>query len=117
MDFSLTDEQRLLQETVRSFVDERVLPVAIDNDINHHLDMSLIEGMAELGILGIVIPEEYGGAGLDFVSEALACEEFDEGEAAFRTLISVHVGLNSLSLLRYANEEQKERYLVPQVRG
>ena len=69
--------------------------------------------MAELGLLGIVIPEEYGGAGLDFVSEALSCEEIERGEAAFRTLISVHVGLNSLSLLRYANEEQKQRYLVP----
>ena len=52
--------------------------------------------MAELGILGIVIPEEYGGAGLDYVAEALACEEIERGEAAFRTLISVHVGLNSL---------------------
>src|SRR5262249_4520930 len=73
--------------------------------------------MAELGILGIVIPEEYGGAGLDFVAEALACEEIERGEAAFRTLISVHVGLNSLSLLRYGTEEQKQRWLVPQARG
>jgi glutaryl-CoA dehydrogenase (non-decarboxylating) len=73
--------------------------------------------MAELGLLGMVIPEEYGGAGLDFVSEALACEEIERGEAAFRTLISVHVGLNSLALLRYANEDQKQRYLVPQARG
>ena len=117
MDFDLNDEQRLLQETVRAFVDERVLPVAVENDINHHLDMSLIEGMAELGILGVVVPEEYGGAGLDFVCEALACEEIERGEAAFRTLISVHVGLNSMSLLRYASEEQKQRWLVPQARG
>ena len=87
MDFDLNDEQRLIQDTVRAFVDERVLPNAIENDINHHLDMSVIEGMAELGLLGIVIPEEYGGAGLDFVSEALACEEIERGEAAFRTLI------------------------------
>src|SRR5213596_3984853 len=79
--------------------------------------MSVIEGMAELGLLGIVIPEEYGGAGLDFVAEALSCEEIERGEAAFRTLISVHVGLNSLSLLRYASEEQKQRYLAPQARG
>jgi alkylation response protein AidB-like acyl-CoA dehydrogenase len=64
-----------------------------------------------------VIPEEYGGAGLDFVAEALSCEEIERGEAAFRTLISVHVGLNSLSLLRYGSEEQKQRYLVPQARG
>ena len=64
---------------MRSFVDERVLPNAIENDINHHLDIGVIEGMAELGLLGIVIPEEYGGAGLDFVAEALACEEIERG--------------------------------------
>src|SRR5216110_1618192 len=79
--------------------------------------MSVIEGMAELGLLGVVIPEEYGGAGLDFVAEALSCEEIERGEAAFRTLVSVHVGLNSLALLKYASEEQKQRYLVPQARG
>src|ERR671910_819930 len=117
MDFELTPEQRLTQDTVRAFVDERVLPNAIENDINHHLDMGVIEGMAELGLLGITIPEGYGGAGLDFISEALVCEEIERGEAAFRTLISVHVGLNSLSLLRYADEEQRERYLAPQARG
>src|SRR5918996_600190 len=117
VDLELTDEQRLIQDTVRSFVDERVLPNAVENDLNHHLDMSVIEGMAELGLLGIVIPEEYGGAGLDFVAEALACEEIERGESAFRTLISVHVGLNSLALLRYGTEEQKQRYLVPQARG
>src|SRR3982751_2337881 len=117
MDFELTDEQRLLQDTVRRFVDERMLPNAIENDIAHRLDMDLIEGMAELGILGVVIPEEYGGAGLDFVCEALACEEIERGEAAFRTLISVHVGLNSLPLLRYGTDEQKQRWLTPQARG
>src|SRR5690242_8155784 len=117
MDFELTPEQRLIQDTVRTFVDERVLPNAIENDINHHLDMEAIAGMAELGILGLVIPEEYGGAGLDFVAEALACEEIERGEAAFRTLISVHVGLNSLSLLRYGDEEQKQRWLTPQAKG
>jgi glutaryl-CoA dehydrogenase (non-decarboxylating) len=117
VDFELSDEQRLLQDTVRQFVDDRVLPNAIQNDIDHRLDMGVIEGMAELGLLGIVVPEEYGGAGLDFVSEALACEEIERGEAAFRTLISVHVGLNSLSLVRYASEEQKQRWLTPQAKG
>src|ERR671935_136557 len=117
MDFELTDEQRLLQDTVRRFVDDRILPNAVENDIEHRLDMDAIAGMAELGILGIVIPEEHGGAGLDFVCEALACEEIERGEAAFRTLISVHVGLNSLALLKYATEEQKQRWLVPQAKG
>ena len=117
MEFALSPEQELIQQTVRSFVDERVLPNAVENDINHYLDMGVIEGMAELGLLGIVIPEEYGGAGLDYVSEALSCEEIERGESAFRTLISVHVGLNSLSLLRYAKEEQKQKYLTPQAKG
>ncbi len=117
MDFELTAEQRLIQDTVRDFVDNEVLPVAVENDIEHRLDLRLIERMAELGILGIVVPEEYGGAGLDFVAEALSCEEIERGEAAFRTLISVHVGLNSLSLLKYAGEEQKQRWLVPQAKG
>src|SRR6059058_3403733 len=117
MDFELTDEQRLLQDTVRRFVDDRILPNAVENDIEHRLDVGAIEGMAELGILGIVIPEEHGGAGLDFVCEALACEEIERGEAAFRTLISVHVGLNSLALLKYGAPEQHERWLGPQARG
>jgi glutaryl-CoA dehydrogenase (non-decarboxylating) len=117
MDFELTAEQRLIQETVRDFVDNEVLPVAVENDIEHRLDLRLIERLAELGILGIVVPEEYGGSGLDFVAEALSCEEIERGEAAFRTLVSVHVGLNSLSLLKYATEEQKRRWLVPQAKG
>src|SRR3954465_12114858 len=117
MDFELSDEQRLLQDTVRRFVDDRVLPNAIENDIEHKLDMEAIAGMAELGILGIVIPEANGGGGLDFVCEALACEEIERGEAAFRTLISVHVGLNSLALLKYGSSEQHERWLGPQARG
>src|ERR1700750_1188744 len=117
MHFELTDEQRLLQDTVRQFVDDRILPNAIENDIEHKLDLDAIAGMAELGILGVVIPEEHGGAGLDFVCEARACEEIERGEAAFRTLISVHVGLNSLALLKYGSPEQLERWLDPQARG
>ena len=117
MNLDLTDEQLAIQETVREFVDRRIMPVAQENDINHHLDMGIIEGMAELGLLGPVIPTEYGGSGLDYVSEALICEEIERGESAFRTLISVHVGLNSLSLLRFGTEEQKQRYLVPMAKG
>ncbi|HEY7257614.1 MAG TPA: acyl-CoA dehydrogenase family protein [Gaiellales bacterium] len=117
MDLDLNDEQRSIQETVREFVDRRILPVAQENDINHHLDMGIIEGMAELGLLGAPIPPEHGGAGLDFVCEALICEEIERGESAFRTLISVHVGLNSLSLLRFGNAEQHAKYLAPMARG
>jgi glutaryl-CoA dehydrogenase (non-decarboxylating) len=117
LNLDLTDEQLAIQETVREFVDRRIMPVAQENDINHHLDMGIIEGMAELGLLGPVIPPEYGGSGLDYVSEALICEEIERGESAFRTLISVHVGLNSLSLLKYGNDDQKQRYLTPMAKG
>src|SRR5438874_11250565 len=94
MEFDLTDEQRLIQETVRSFVDERVLPNAIENDIAHRLDMDVIEGMPELGLLGIVIPEEYGGGGLDCLAQARRREEGERGGAAFRTLTPGHAGLD-----------------------
>ena len=78
MDFDLTPEQREVQATVRRFVDEQILPNAVENDIKHRLDMEAIEGMAELGLLGIVIPEEYGGAGMDYV-----CEAVGPGSATF----------------------------------
>jgi len=117
IDLSLTEDQLAIQEAVRGFVDEKVLPVAVRNDMEHKLDMSLIDGMRDLGILGAPIPTEWGGAGLDYIAEALICEEIERGEAALRTLISVHVGLNSLSLLGNANDEQKERWLRPQATG
>ncbi|MBC7461719.1 MAG: acyl-CoA dehydrogenase family protein, partial [Thermoleophilia bacterium] len=117
IDFSLTEEQHDIQLAVRAFVDERVLPVAVQNDMEHKLDFGLIDGMRELGVLGAPIPTEWGGAGLDFIAEALICEEIERGEAALRTLVSVHVGLNSLSLLGNASDEQKERWLRPQATG
>lgn len=117
IDFSLTDEHLLIEQTVREFVDARILPVAVQNDIDGRLDMSLVEGMVELGLLGAPIPTEYGGGGLDFIAEALICEQIERGEAAFRTLISVHTGLNSLALLNFGSEEQRRRWLVPQASG
>ena len=106
MDFELTDEQRLIQDTVRDFVDRKVLPNAVENDIEHKLDMSVIEGMAELGLLGIVIPRSTAAPD-STSSRTLSCEGDRARRGGLRTLISVHVGLNSLSLLRYASEEQQ----------
>src|SRR3954447_5182127 len=117
LDLSLTREQEELKESVRAFVDEHILPVAHENDINHHVDKDIIDGMAEMGLLGASIPEEYGGLGLDFVSLAIVAEEIERGDAAFRTLLSVHLALNSMSLLKYGTEEQKQKYLAPQAKG
>lgn len=117
IDLSLTAEQLALQQKVRQFADEKMIPVAHDNDINHHVDENIIRGMAEMGLLGLTVPKTYGGLGLDFVSMALVAEEIERGDAAFRTLLSVHLGLNSMSVLKFANEEQKQKFLVPQAKG
>jgi glutaryl-CoA dehydrogenase (non-decarboxylating) len=79
--------------------------------------MGIIKGMADLGLLGAPIPEEYGGQGLDFIATALICEEIERGDGGFRTLLSVHLALNSLTLLEFASEEQKRKYLAPQAKG
>src|SRR5690625_4110895 len=67
--------------------------------------------------MGVCIPEEYGGSGMDYNSLAIVCEELERGDTAFRTAVSVHIGLNSLSILQWGNEEQKQKYLVPQAKG
>ena len=117
LNLSLTKEQEELRERVRAFVDGRILPVAHENDLNRHVDTGIIYGMAELGLLGATMPKKYGGLGLDFVSLAVIAEEIERGDAAFRTLLSVHLALNSMSLLKFATEEQKQKYLVPQAKG
>jgi len=115
--FELTDEQVMVMQTVREFTEREIMPKIAHLDREKRLDMSIIKGMIDLGLLGATIPEEYGGQGLDFISTALICEEIERGDGSFRTLLSVHLGLNSLTLLEFANQEQKERYLLPQARG
>ena len=80
-------------------------------------DRSLYEKMGAEGLLGLPIPEQYGGAGMDYIAFALLCEEMERADTAFRVILSVHTGLNSLTLLQWGTEEQKQQYLVPQARG
>ena len=115
--FELTPEQKMVQAAAAEFVDREIIPRISQLDRSHTLDMGIVRGMAVQGMLGAPIPEEYGGQGLDFVSTALICEEIERGDGGFRTLLSVHLGLNSLTLLQFGNEEQKRAYLVPQARG
>src|SRR6478735_850153 len=81
------------------------------------INWDALKKMGPLGLLGGPIPEEYGGSGFDYISFGLICEEIERAETAFRVIQSVHVGLNSLSLLQWGSEEQKQKYLVPQARG
>jgi glutaryl-CoA dehydrogenase (non-decarboxylating) len=117
INFELTPEQELVRTTAREFVDKEILPKISELDREHVLSFDIIHGMADLGMLGAPIPEEYGGQGLDFIATALLCEEIERGDGGFRTLLSVHMGLNSLTLLEFGTEEQKHKYLVPQARG
>ena len=117
IDFSLTDAQREVQRTARAFAEREILPRVRELDETSTYDRSIYEKMGSEGLLGLPIPERYGGAGMDYIAFALLCEEMERADTAFRVILSVHTGLNSLTLLQWGSEEQKERYLVPQARG
>ena len=116
--FDLTDEQQLLEQSVREWAAREVAPFIADADRQHRFDRDrILGGMAELGLLGVSIPEQYGGAGMDYVSLGLVSEELEYVDTSLRVIMSVHMGLNSLSLLTWGTEAQKQRYLVPQAQG
>jgi glutaryl-CoA dehydrogenase (non-decarboxylating) len=117
MDFSLSDEQRQVRDMVREFAQREVAPHISEWDAKNEYHPEVLYKMGELGILGIPIPERYGGGGFDYVSFALACEEAEAVDTFLRVVMSVHVGLNSLTLLQWGTEEQKERWLKPQAEG
>lgn len=117
MNFDFTEEQELLRKTVRSFVNKEIMPYIKEWDENQHFETSILSRLADLGLMGVCIPEQYGGSGMDYNSLAIVCEELERGDTAFRTAVSVHTGLNSMTLLQWGNEQQKQKYLVPQSKG
>lgn len=117
MNFDFTPEQEMLRETVRKFVDREIIPYIKEWDERGQFDRNVLKRLAELNLMGVCIPEKYGGMGMDYNSLAIVCEELERGDTAIRTAVSVHTGLNSLTLLQWGTEEQKQKYLVPQARG
>jgi butyryl-CoA dehydrogenase len=111
MDFDLTDEQRLVRETARAFTDNEIVDRARENDRNEHFDLELVAKLAEQGYLGAIVPREYGGAGLDYLTYGLIVEEVGRGDSAMRTVISVQTSLVCSALMRWGTEEHKQRYL------
>jgi butyryl-CoA dehydrogenase len=111
MEFDLTDEQKLVRETARTFTDNEIVDRARENDRNEHFDLELVGMLAEQGYLGAIVPREYGGAGLDYVTYGLIVEEVGRGDSAMRTVISVQTSLVCSAILRWGTEEQKQRYL------
>src|ERR1700747_2371959 len=89
MDFELTDEQRLVREIARAFTDNEIVERARENDRNEHFDLELVGEIAAQGYLGAIVPREYGGAGLDYLTYGLIVEEIGRGDSAMRTVSSV----------------------------
>src|SRR3984885_14688387 len=111
MDFELTDEQRLIRDTARDFTSNEIVERARENDRNEHFDLELVAKIAAQGYLGAIVPQEYGGAGLDYLTYGLIVEQIGRGDSAMRTVVSVQTSLVCSALLRWGTEEQKQRYL------
>jgi glutaryl-CoA dehydrogenase (non-decarboxylating) len=117
IDFELTEDHKALVQTVREFAQKEVAPHIKEWDEKQQFDPSVLKKMAALNLLGVCIPEEYGGAGFDYISLGLVCEELEAVDTFLRVVMSVHTGLNSLTLYTWGTEEQKQKYLAPQARG
>ncbi len=111
MDFSLTSEQRMIQDAVRRFARAEILPHAQEWERQEQIPPALFTKMGGLGYLGVPVPEEYGGAGLDYIAEAIVFEEVGYADSSVRTTLSVQMSLVELTLLQWGTDEQKARYL------
>jgi glutaryl-CoA dehydrogenase (non-decarboxylating) len=117
IDFELSGDHQLIERSVREWAAREVAPHIRELDRQHRFDPRILPQMAELGLLGCSVPEEYGGAGMDYISLGVISEELEYVDTSLRVIMSVHAGLNCLSLLTWGTEDQKRRYLVPQAEG
>ncbi|HKP91914.1 MAG TPA: acyl-CoA dehydrogenase family protein [Thermoleophilaceae bacterium] len=111
IEFELTDEQKLIRETARDFTDREIVPVARENDRNEHFDLELVKKLGDMGYLGPIVAEEYGGRGLDYRTYGLIVEEIGRGDSSARTVVSVQTSLVCSSIQRWGSEEQKHEWL------
>ncbi|MEM3852521.1 MAG: acyl-CoA dehydrogenase family protein, partial [Methanomassiliicoccales archaeon] len=117
MDFRESETQRLIASTVRDFAEKEVKPIADDIEETMHFPVELLPRLAELGLMGIQVPEEYGGAGLDTLSYVTAIEELARVSASVAIIVSVHNSLVLYPFLKFGNDEQKRKYIPDMVRG
>ncbi len=117
LNLDLSEDHLLLERTVREWAGREVAPRIRELDRAHKFDRGILPQMASLGLLGVSVPPEYGGAGMDYLSLGIASEELEYVDTSLRVILSVHVGLNCLTLLSWGTEDQKQRYLVPQAQG
>jgi glutaryl-CoA dehydrogenase (non-decarboxylating) len=117
MEFELTDDHKSVIELCRDFGKKHIAPNIAENDRQQKFDRAMLKKMSDIDILGLCLPEKYGGAGMDYISLGLASEELERLDASARIVLSVHIGLNSLTLLTLGDDYHKEKYLIPQARG
>ncbi|HVU76153.1 MAG TPA: acyl-CoA dehydrogenase family protein [Gaiellaceae bacterium] len=117
MDFELTAEQREIQALARDLATDEIAPKAAEWDRAHGFPRSLLDQLGELGLLGVCVPERYGGAGADFLSYILVLEELSRGDAGVGVTVAVHTSACTLPILQFGSDEQKERYVPPLARG
>ncbi|MCC2105361.1 MAG: acyl-CoA dehydrogenase family protein, partial [Hyphomicrobiales bacterium] len=113
----LSEEQQMVRDVARDFSREKLAPYAAEWDREHRFPSEAISEMASLGFLGMNVPEEWGGAGLDYVSYAAAVIEVAAGCGAVSTIMSVHNGVGCMPILNYGDDAQREKYLKPMARG
>ena len=111
MDFELSDDHQLLRQTVRDFAEERIAPVAEELDREHRFPYDIVEALAELGLMGIPIPEEHGGGGGDTLAYAIAVEELTRIDSSVAITVAAHTSLGTMPILLFGSDEQKERWL------
>jgi alkylation response protein AidB-like acyl-CoA dehydrogenase len=117
MDFELTPEQREIRGVTRELADAEIVPNAIAWDREHRFPADLFPKLAELGLLGVCVPEEYGGVGADFLSYVLVLEELSRADAGVGVTVAVHTSATTLPILAFGTEEQKARFVPPLARG
>jgi butyryl-CoA dehydrogenase len=117
MDFSLSEEHKMIQDTARDFADKELVPIAEQVDETREPPMDAVKQLGELGFMGMMVPEEYGGAGLDDISYVLAMEEISRGCASTGVIMDVNNSLVCEPLNMYGNDEQKKRILMPLAQG
>ena len=117
MDFALTEDQIMIRDAAREFAQNEIAPIAAEFDRSGKFPVETIKAAAELGFMGIEIPEQYGGSGLDPMSYALVMAEISAADAAHGTIVSVNNSLFGVPLLEFGTEEQKQKYLVPVASG
>jgi butyryl-CoA dehydrogenase len=117
VDFELTQDQREIQALTREFAGAEIDPHAAQWDRDHHFPRELFSKLAELGLMGVCVPEEYGGAGADFLSYILVLEELSRADAGVGVTLAVHTSATTLPILTFGTDEQKARFVPPLARG